>query len=133
ETMEHHGITTVHFVPSMLQAFIAAGELEGRCPALRQVMCSGEALPYELQRAFLAQHSARLHNLYGPTEASIDVSAWECREEGLRTVPIGKPIANLQLHVLDGQLQRVPVGVAGELYIGGVGVGRGYLGRPAPT
>jgi amino acid adenylation domain-containing protein/non-ribosomal peptide synthase protein (TIGR01720 family) len=133
EVMEENGITTVHFVPSMLQAFVAAGELQGHCPALRQVMSSGEALPADLQRAFLAQHPARLHNLYGPTEAAIDVSAWECREDGQASVPIGKPIANTALHVLDGKLEPVPVGVLGELHIGGVGLARGYLRRPSLT
>jgi amino acid adenylation domain-containing protein/non-ribosomal peptide synthase protein (TIGR01720 family) len=133
EVINARGVTTLHFVPSMLQVFVGAGEL-GRCPSIRQVMCSGEALSYELQRQFLRGHPARLHDLYGPTEASIDVSYWECRDEGdRRSVPIGRPIANTALYILDGDMNPVPVGVAGELYIGGVGLARGYLNRPGLT
>ncbi|MNQ10022.1 Gramicidin S synthase 2 [compost metagenome] len=133
ETIVGQGITTLHFVPSMLQAFIAAGELSA-CTSLRRVMCSGEALPHELQQQFQAQHGAGLHNLYGPTEAAIDVSYWQCIDEpGRHSVPIGRPIANTRLMILDGQLQPVPVGVAGELYIAGINLARGYLGRPGLT
>jgi amino acid adenylation domain-containing protein len=122
-------ITTLHFVPSMLQIFLAEPHL-GRCASLRQVICSGEALPFELQEKFHERLAARLHNLYGPTEAAIDVSYWECEWGGdARVVPIGRPIANTQLYVLDARLQVVPKGVAGELYIGGAGLARGYLGR----
>jgi amino acid adenylation domain-containing protein len=131
-TIDRFGVTVLHFVPSMLQAFIAAGELSG-CPSVRQVMCSGEVLSYELQEQFRRQHRARLHNLYGPTEASIDVSFWECRDDDRRIVPIGHPIANTALHVLDARMKPVPIGVAGELYIGGVGLARGYLNRPELT
>lgn len=132
-----HGITTLHFVPSMLQAFVAhaalAGEA-GRCPSLKRIICSGEALPGELQDRALAQWPwAGLHNLYGPTEAAIDVTYWQCSPTGGAAVPIGRPIANVQTHVLDGRLEPVPVGVAGELYLGGIGLARGYLGRAALT
>ncbi|KAF1072469.1 MAG: Linear gramicidin synthase subunit D [Pseudomonas citronellolis] len=127
------GISVLHFVPSMLQAFIAAGELE-QCPSLRQVMCSGEALPYELQQQFRQRHAARLHNLYGPTEAAIDVSYWACEVEDARqVVPIGRPIDNLRLYVLDARLEPLPQGVIGELYIAGIGLARGYHARPGLT
>ncbi|KGM30214.1 amino acid adenylation domain-containing protein, partial [Inquilinus limosus] len=127
------GITTLHFVPSMLGAFAASGELP-RCTTLRRILCSGEALPRELQDEVLGQTGAGLHNLYGPTEAAIDVTFWACRPEaGQRSVPIGHAIANTRIHVLDGDLNPVPEGVAGELYIAGVNLARGYLGRPDLT
>jgi amino acid adenylation domain-containing protein len=122
-------ITTVHFVPSMLQFFVEQQGVES-CRSLRQVICSGEALRYELQQRFFARLNAKLHNLYGPTEAAVDVTYWECdRVSDDPIVPIGRPIANLQMYILDREMQPVPLGVAGELYIGGVGVGRGYLNR----
>jgi amino acid adenylation domain-containing protein/non-ribosomal peptide synthase protein (TIGR01720 family) len=126
-------ITTLHFVPSMLQVFLEEQGLES-CSCLRRVFCSGEALPKELQERFFARLECELHNLYGPTEAAIDVTFWQCkRDSNLRTVPIGRPIANTQIYILDGYLQPVPVGVAGELYIGGDGLARGYLNRPDLT
>ncbi|WP_426209548.1 non-ribosomal peptide synthase/polyketide synthase [Pseudomonas sp. TWR2-1-1] len=131
ELIVEHGITTLHFVPSMLQAFVSAGEL-ALCTSLKRVICSGEALPAELQRQVLGQTSSELHNLYGPTEAAIDVTSWACREDG-SSVPIGRPIANTQIHILDADLNPVPVGVAGELYIAGVNLARGYQGRPGLT
>jgi amino acid adenylation domain-containing protein len=126
-------ITITHFVPSMLAAFL--GEPAARhCTSLRHVISSGEALPLSLQGDFFRVLPARLHNLYGPTEAAVDVTFWECdRKSSLNTVPIGKPVANTQVYVLDGLLQPVPIGVAGELYLGGVQVGRGYLNRPELT
>ncbi|WP_437975236.1 non-ribosomal peptide synthase/polyketide synthase [Sorangium sp. So ce295] len=133
DVIERERVTTLHFVPSMLQAFVSSGEL-ARCGSVRQVMCSGEALPKELVKQLAARHGARIHNLYGPTEASIDVTSWECVDEGeARAIPIGRPIANTRIHVLDAALSPVPVGVAGELYIGGVGLARGYVGRPDLT
>jgi amino acid adenylation domain-containing protein len=126
-------ITTLHFVPAMLQVFLEERDLAA-CRHLRRVICSGEALPVELQDRFFARLPAALHNLYGPTEAAVDVSAWRCLPvPGQRSVPIGRPIANIQLHVLDTQLCPLPIGVPGELFIGGVGLARGYLDRPNLT
>lgn len=126
-------ITTVHFVPSMLQAFLEESELE-RCQSLKHVICSGEALPFELQERFFQRLDAELHNLYGPTEAAIDVTFWHCQPDSDRQlVPIGCPIANTQIYLLDRHLQPVPIGVPGELHIGGVGLARGYLNRPDLT
>ena len=126
-------VTTLHFVPSMLQVFLEARGLE-RCTALRRVVCSGEALPAELARRYYELFAAPLINLYGPTEAAVDVSVWWCRRGDERaTVPIGHPVANIELHIVDRAGRRVPAGVAGELLIGGVQVGRGYHGRPELT
>ncbi|RKH68395.1 amino acid adenylation domain-containing protein, partial [Corallococcus llansteffanensis] len=128
------GITTLHFVPSMLQVFLEEPGLEA-CTSLRRVVCSGEALPLELaERCLRLLPGARLHNLYGPTEAAVDVTGYECvRGESRRSVPIGRPVANTRIRLLDAHLRPVPVGVPGELFIGGVQVGRGYLGRAELT
>ncbi|HEY3973268.1 MAG TPA: amino acid adenylation domain-containing protein [Candidatus Sulfotelmatobacter sp.] len=127
------GITTLHFVPSMLNIFLEVGGLE-RCQGLRQVFASGEALPFELQQRFFERLGAELHNLYGPTEAAVDVTYWRCTPDSERTiVPIGRPIANTQIYILDTTLQPVPIGVAGELHIGGIGLARGYLNKPDLT
>ncbi|WP_408279079.1 amino acid adenylation domain-containing protein, partial [Paraburkholderia agricolaris] len=132
ELIERHAVTTLHFVPSMLQAFIAY-EGAQQCTGLRRVICSGEALSTELKdRALAALPAAALYNLYGPTEAAIDVTHWSCQAEDTVT-PIGRPIANVQTYVLDASLNMTPVGVAGELYLGGAGLARGYLNRPALT
>ncbi|MBW4625283.1 MAG: amino acid adenylation domain-containing protein [Brasilonema octagenarum HA4186-MV1] len=134
-------ISTLHFVPSMLQVFLEAENLE-TCKCLKRVMASGEVLPEQLQKRFFHRLSAQLHNLYGPTEAAVDVTYWACvhqsnTEENSATdhkiVPIGHPIANIQIYLLDQHLNLVPVGVTGEVYIGGVGVGRGYLNSPELT
>jgi amino acid adenylation domain-containing protein len=126
-------ITTLHFVPSMLAAFLEQEDLSG-CACVERVMCSGEALPAELRDRFFARMESQLHNLYGPTEAAVDVTFWHCRRDDREArVPIGRPIANTQIHLLDGNRNPVPVGVPGELYIGGVAVGRGYVGNPALT
>ncbi|MFF2659829.1 amino acid adenylation domain-containing protein [Kitasatospora sp. NPDC058032] len=132
-TIRSERVTTVHFVPSMLQAFLR--EPVEECTALRRVVCSGEALPRDLQDRFLARSRARLYNLYGPTEAAVDVTHWTCRPDPdpHRPVPIGRPIANTRIHVLDGAMRPLPVGVPGELHIGGRGLARGYLNRPELT
>ncbi len=131
--IEQTQITTLHFVPSMLRAFLEGADVGG-CTSLRYVICSGEALSAELEAHFFAKLGAELHNLYGPTEAAVDVSAWACRPEpGATSVPIGRPIANTQLHILDRQMRVVPIGVTGELYIGGVQLARGYHHRPELT
>ncbi|NHZ83275.1 amino acid adenylation domain-containing protein [Massilia sp. CCM 8695] len=128
-----HGITTMHFVPSMLQAFVDHGALP-QCTSLTRVLASGEALPAELLSRFLRQSEATLYNLYGPTEASIDVTAWTCSAADAGAgVPIGRPIANTRMYVLDAGFNPVPVGVVGELYIGGVQLARGYHRRAALT
>ena len=132
-----HSVAALIFVPSMLRAFLDEDGLRESCGRLRHVVASGEALPPELVERFHATFppgTAELHNLYGPTEAAVDVSSWTC-ERGIRrkTVPIGRPIANLRLHVLDRNLQPAPAGVPGELMVGGVGLARGYWGRPDQT
>jgi amino acid adenylation domain-containing protein len=128
------GITVLHFVPAMLQVFLEEPGLEPACITLRHVFASGEALPEPVARRCLERLPARLHNLYGPTEAAIDVTYRECRsDDPPGPVPIGRPIANMRTYVLDSQFQPVPVGVPGELFLAGVGVARGYLGRPDLT
>ncbi|AIO16916.1 syringomycin synthetase [Burkholderia pseudomallei] len=135
ELIDRERVTTLHFVPSMLQAFLEDEGAARGCGSVKRVMCSGEALPPSLvKRFYRCLPDARLHNLYGPTEAAVDVTAWACdAEEGGASVPIGWPIANTRIYVLDGHGQPVPRGVAGELYIGGVQVARGYLNRPELT
>jgi amino acid adenylation domain-containing protein len=131
ELIQRSGITTLHFVPSMLRVFLEQVDVEACSGSLRRVICSGEALPHELQERFFSRlPEAELHNLYGPTEAAVDVTYWACQRGDSRlTVPIGRPVANTQIYLLDTRMEPVPVGVAGELYIGGVQVGRGYVGR----
>ncbi len=126
-------VTTLHFVPAMLSVFLQEARVE-ECASLRRVMCSGEALPLDVQERFFAKLDAELHNLYGPTEAAVDVTYWACQPaSGRAVVPIGRPIANIQIYLLDKYMQPVPVGVPGELFIGGVGLGRGYWQRPELT
>ena len=133
-TIRHHRVSTLHFVPSMLQAFVASGAASGCGDALARIVCSGEALPADLRaRVAGVLPEVALHNLYGPTEAAIDVTAWTCIDEPGRPVPIGRPIAATQTWVLDARMSPVPPGVPGELYLGGAGLARGYLGRPGLT
>jgi acyl-coenzyme A synthetase/AMP-(fatty) acid ligase/aryl carrier-like protein len=126
-------VSTVHFVPSMLDAFLDEPGLAPRLSRLRQVFCSGEALPAGLAgRWSRTVPAAALHNLYGPTEAAVDVS-WHPWTPGESTVPIGRPVANTRLEVLDRHLRRAPIGVPGQLWIGGVQLARGYLNQPGRT
>ncbi|WP_460655941.1 non-ribosomal peptide synthase/polyketide synthase [Kribbella endophytica] len=132
DLIDRHGVTTVHFVPSMLAAFVAEPAVAG-CASLTRVVCSGEALPTELADRFRAVlPGVRLDNLYGPTEASVDVTFFEAGSS-LRTVsgsvPIGRPVWNTSCHVLDAALQPVPPGVTGELYLAGDQLAHGYLDR----
>jgi len=134
------GITTMHFVPSMLNPFleyIEQEELSKTLNSLKQVFASGEALPASQVNTFgrlLQGQGTRLINLYGPTEATVDVSYYECELSGkTTTVPIGKPIDNTRLYVLDVSGQLCPIGMAGELCIAGVGLARGYLNNAELT
>ncbi|MBP1202449.1 amino acid adenylation domain-containing protein [Duganella sp. 1411] len=127
------GITQIQFVPSALRAFADAGQLE-LCPSLRRIFCGGEALSLTLHDDVLARFDGELHNLYGPTETSIYACHWACRRgERLRSVPIGRPVANVVVHILDATLRPVPIGTVGELYIGGIQVAHGYHRRPELT
>lgn len=133
ELIQREGVTKLHFVPSMLGLMLEHGGL-ARCDSLQQVFCSGEALLKSQVEAFRQQLPAvSLHNLYGPTEAAIDVSYWDCSNDVSAGVPIGEPIANIQLLILDQQFGLVPDGAVGELCIGGIGLARGYLNRPDLT
>ena len=127
-------VSVMHFVPSMLRAFLDADDPRA-CTSLRHVVCSGEALPPDLVTAFYERFSAaELHNLYGPTEAAVDVTHWTCPRDFHDTVvPIGRPVANTQIYIVDERVAPVPIGVAGELYIAGVQVGMGYYHRPELT
>ncbi|MGW4640521.1 amino acid adenylation domain-containing protein [Sphaerisporangium sp. NPDC004334] len=135
ELIRAERVTTLHFVPSMLAVFLAEDAARA-CTSLRTIICSGEELPPDLALRCRAALPAELHNLYGPTEAAVDVSAWACEPgalSGLARVPIGAPIQNIRLYVLDAGMEPVPIGVPGELHIGGVGVALGYHDRPSLT
>ena len=133
QTIEKYGVTILHFVPSMLAVFLEGGMLE-KCASLRRVICSGEAISVALQERFFDHFDIELQNLYGPTEAAVDVTHWICqRGKTTMTVPIGKPVANTQIYILDENRRPVPQGVPGELYIGGIQVGRGYINNPQLT
>ncbi|TCP59139.1 amino acid adenylation domain-containing protein [Tumebacillus sp. BK434] len=131
--IQESGITMTHFIPPMLQMFLETDGVE-KCAALRHVFCGGEVLPRDLQERFSKRLAAQLHNRYGPTEITINATAWTCEPGDARSsVPIGRPLANVQAYVLDRTLQPVPVGVPGELHIGGHGVARGYWKRDELT
>ncbi|WP_407638812.1 amino acid adenylation domain-containing protein [Allokutzneria albata] len=132
--VQEQGVTTLHFVPPMLRVFLQHPGV-GNCESITRVISSGEALPQASVRALYATlPGATLHNLWGVTESSVDSTAWECpRETNSALVPIGKPIANTRIHILDQHRNPVPIGTPGEAYIGGVGVGSGYYRRPELT
>ncbi|HXO71632.1 MAG TPA: amino acid adenylation domain-containing protein [Bradyrhizobium sp.] len=133
DTIRKQGVTVAHFVPSMLQTFVAHEGVRD-CSGLRLLICSGEELSAETRdRVSRLLPDTELENLYGPTEAAIDVTYWSCRNDRSHRVPIGRPIWNTQLHVLDERFEPLPAGVAGDLYIAGAGLARGYLGRPGLT
>ncbi|HKS33000.1 MAG TPA: enterobactin non-ribosomal peptide synthetase EntF [Enterobacteriaceae bacterium] len=140
EFFARYGVTTTHFVPSMLAAFVASltPESAKSCRTLQRVFCSGEALPTDLCREWEQLTGAPLHNLYGPTEAAVDVSWYPAFGETLaavtgNSVPIGFPVWNTGLRILDAMMHPVPPGVAGDLYLTGIQLAQGYLGRPDLT
>jgi amino acid adenylation domain-containing protein len=129
ETIRHEQISILHCVPSMLQ-LLAEEPALGESPALRAVMCGGEALAPEIVTRFLGRFKASLYNVYGPTEAIIDSTFWRCDKlDTHSTIPIGRPIPNVQTYILDDQLNLLPIGATGNLYIGGNGLARGYAAR----
>ncbi len=133
QLVQQHGVTTLHFVPPLLQLFIDE-PLVAECTSLRRLFSGGEALPAELRNRVLAQLPAvQLHNRYGPTETAINVTHWHCTAEDGERSPIGRPLGNVICRVLDEQLNPLPAGVPGELCIGGIGLARGYLGRAGLT
>lgn len=146
DTIARHGVTTMHFVPSMLHLFLEHPSLlrgEARLESLRHVFASGESLNADQVRRFRERigvpFDTRLVNLYGPTEATVDVSFYDCSDGDIPindisiNVPIGKPIDNISLYIMSGAMKLQPVGIAGELCISGVGLARGYIGRPDLT
>lgn len=133
ESMIRYGITITDFPPSLLQALLSEREIE-RWTSLRHLFCGGEAMRPELQEEFFSKLDAQLHNVYGPTETAVDAACWTCeRNDARRVIPIGRPIDNKQIYLLDSQLQPVPVGVAGQICIAGSGLARGYLNHAAAT
>ena len=127
-------VTALHFVPSMLSAFLDTEDWN-KCTSVKHVFCGGEALTRELKNRFFDTNTqSALHNIYGPAEATIDVSYWQSQaKDTLSSVPIGKPISNIQLYVCNSQMALSPIGVPGELHVGGVGLARGYLNRQELT
>ncbi|WP_159787326.1 non-ribosomal peptide synthase/polyketide synthase [Streptomyces sp. NHF165] len=133
ELMEREGVTVVQLVPSVLRTFLEEAAME-RCTSLRAVLCIGEALPAPVRDRCHALLGVPLHNLYGPTEATVAVTSAQCDPElDGETVPIGRPLWNIRAYVLDEGLRPVPPAVAGELYVAGAGLARGYLGSPGLT
>jgi len=133
EAVREHEVKILQLVPSMLRVFLGEEGVE-ECRGLRHLFCGGEKLTVSDRERFYRKLNGQLHNLYGPTEASIDATYWRCEaEESKANVPIGRPIANVRVYLLDRHLQPVVVGSPGELHIGGVGLARGYLNGPELT
>jgi amino acid adenylation domain-containing protein len=126
-------VSVAHFVPTLFQMFLDEKGVED-CESLRLVFCGGEALSASLQERFFARFEAELYNQYGPTEAAVDATFWRCTPNAARAaVPIGRPIFNTQIYLLDRHMRPVPPGALGELHIGGAGLARGYFDRAALT
>jgi amino acid adenylation domain-containing protein len=134
KTLQEQGVTVLQLVPSLLKLLVEQEGFE-KCSSLKYVFCGGEALPAAVAERFLERlPRARLTNVYGPTETTMHVTTWECgKDTEERIVPIGRPVGNTQAYILDANMQPVPIGVPGELCIGGVQVARGYLNRPELT
>ena len=132
EAVRRHEITVLQATPSLLNVLLEEGIEE--CRSLRRVYCGGEGLRGSIQERFQRGSRAELVNLYGPTEASIDATYWECEREQVSSIaPLGRPIANMEIYVVEGNGKLAPVGVAGEIWIGGAGLARGYWRRPELT
>ena len=133
KTIKHNQVTNIHFVPSMLNVFTQTNGVE-ICTSLKRIFCSGEALSVPIVENTYDKLDVEIHNLYGPTEASVDVTSWHCKKEDLvNGIPIGKPVANTKLYILDEKLNQLPIGLKGELYIAGKQVAKGYLNRELLT
>lgn len=133
DTINKHKVTNIHFVPSMLNVFTQTNSVEN-CTSLKRIFCSGEALSVPIVEKTYDKLNLEIHNLYGPTEASVDVTSWYCGKSDIKNgIPIGKPVANTQLHILDKKLNPLPIGLKGELYIAGIQVASGYLNREELT
>lgn len=126
-------VTTMDMLPYLLEGLVDEDEFHV-CTSLKNVFSGGEALYMDLVKAFQKKYSANLHNTYGPTEATVEATAWKCKNDFCGTIaPLGRPIFGAQLYILDKDQNVLPIGVPGELYIGGIGVARGYLNDPKTT
>lgn len=133
KAIKNHQVTNIHFVPSMLNVFVQTEGVKS-CKSLKRIFCSGEALTTPILKQSFDALDVEVHNMYGPTEASVEVTKWHCKVEDFKNgIPIGKPVANTQLYILDENLNQVPIGVVGELYIAGAQVARGYLNKEELT